>query len=100
MMGCDGIVTGLGNARIEPYVRMYAAAQGSDWQTEEECQSEINVLYGIIRTCGNPIAAVKAAAEISGRGNRYLRQSSQSLSEQQMEKVAALFNEFDRRIRI
>ena len=96
MIGCHGIVTGLGNARIEPYIQIYRAAQDGDWRTVRECQARINVLYGIIRLCGNSIAAAKAAAELSGRGSRWMRQQSQSLSDEQMNEVARILGEFDR----
>jgi 4-hydroxy-tetrahydrodipicolinate synthase len=95
MVGCHGIVTGLGNARIEPYVRIYQAARKGDWQTVRECQALINVLYGIIRMCGNSIAAAKAAAELAGRGSRWMRQRSQSLSDGQIKEVAGILHEFD-----
>jgi 4-hydroxy-tetrahydrodipicolinate synthase len=96
MIGCHGIVTGLGNARIEPYIRIYRAAREGDWQTVRECQARINVLYGIIRLCGNSIAAAKAAAEISGRGSRWMRQKTQSLNDRQMKEVTKILEEFDR----
>jgi dihydrodipicolinate synthase/N-acetylneuraminate lyase len=96
MIGCDGIVTGLGNARIDPYIRIYRAARDRDWQTVRECQARINVLYGIIRLCGNSIAAAKAASELAGRGSRWMRQASQSLTDPQMKEVAAVLREFDR----
>ncbi len=95
MTGCHGIVTGLGNARIEPYLRIYQAAREEDWQTVRACQARINVLYGIIRLCGNSIAAAKAAAELAGRGSRWMRQYSQSLSDEQINEVAAILREFD-----
>ena len=84
MAGCDGIATGLGNARIEPYIEMYRAARDGDWQALKACQARINQLYAIIRLCGNPIAAANAAAELAGRGSRWLRQITQSLSDEQM----------------
>ena len=96
MIGCDGIVTGLGNARIEPYVQIYRAAREGDWQTVRECQSRINELYGIIRLCGNPIAAAKAATELAGRGSRWMRQKTQSLTGEQMKEAAKILQAFDR----
>jgi len=96
MIGCDGIVTGLGNARIEPYVRMYEAAERGDWKTIRNCQGRINTLYGIIRLCGNSIAAAKAAAELSGRGSRWMRQKTQSLTDAQMKETAKILEAFDR----
>ncbi|MCK5007685.1 MAG: dihydrodipicolinate synthase family protein [Spirochaetales bacterium] len=95
MIGCDGIVTGLGNARIEPYIQIYQAARDGDWQTVRECQARINILYGIIRLCGNSIAAAKAASELSGRGSRWMRQGSQSLTDAQMKEAAKILRDFD-----
>ncbi len=95
MIGCHGIVTGLGNARIEPYVQIYRAAREGDWQTVRECQARINELYGIIRLCGNPIAAAKAAAELAGRGSRWMRQKTQSLTDEQMKEAAKILQAFD-----
>jgi 4-hydroxy-tetrahydrodipicolinate synthase len=96
MIGCHGIVTGLGNARIEPYIRIYRAAQDGDWQTVRELQARINELYGIIRLCGNSIAAAKAAAELAGRGSRWMRQKTQSLTDGQMKEAARILEAFDR----
>ncbi|MBN2551829.1 MAG: dihydrodipicolinate synthase family protein [Spirochaetales bacterium] len=96
MIGCHGIVTGLGNARIEPYIRIYRAAREQDWRTVRECQAQINELYGIIRLCGNSIAAAKAAAELSGRGSRWMRQKTQSLTDGQMKETAKILEAFDR----
>ena len=59
------------------------------------CQARINVLYGIIRLCGNSIAAAKAATELAGRGSRWMRQGSQSLTDEQIKQVAAILREFD-----
>ncbi len=97
MLGCDGVVTGLGNARIEPYVDMYRAARREEWQTVKECQARINRLRGIIKLCGNSISAAKAAAELSGRGSRWMRQKSSSLSSDLIEGLAKMLDEFDRR---
>jgi 4-hydroxy-tetrahydrodipicolinate synthase len=96
MIGCDAVVTGLGNARVEPYVDMYRAAVVEDWQTVRECQARINQLRGIITLCGNSVSAVKAAAEIAGRGSRWMRQKSTSLSGNTIPAVADLLEEFDR----
>jgi hypothetical protein len=54
------------------------------------------VLYGIIRLCGNSIAAAKAAAELAGRGSRWMRQRSQSLTDGQMKEAAGILEAFDR----
>ena len=61
-----------------------------------KCQARINVLYGIIRLCGNSIAAAKAAAELAGRGSRWMRQKTQSLTDEQMKEAAKILEVFDR----
>jgi len=94
MTGCHGIVTGLGNARIEPYIQIYRAAQKGDWQTVRTCQARINILYGIIRMCGNSIAAAKAAAELAGRGSRWMCQKTQSLTDAPIAAAAKIPPEF------
>lgn len=64
MVGCDGLVTGLGNVRIENHVRMFVAAQRGDSETVKECQRRINDLYAVIRACPHKsVAVVKAALD-------------------------------------
>jgi len=46
-IGADGIVTGLGNVFIEPYVRMYKEAKKGNYQEVNEIQKRINELYEI-----------------------------------------------------
>jgi 4-hydroxy-tetrahydrodipicolinate synthase len=97
LVGCDGIVTGLSNARVWPYVEIWRAAQAGDWQAVRAGQARINRLHAIIRYCGNSVAAVKAAAELAGRGSRWLRQRSLSLTDQQVEHIGGMLREFDAR---
>ena len=94
MLGCDGVVSGLCNARIEPYVEMWEAAQKRDWETMRSCQARINRLYDIIRLCDTPIASIKAAVEISGRGSRWMRHLSQSLTDHQIHAIEEILREF------
>jgi dihydrodipicolinate synthase/N-acetylneuraminate lyase len=91
------MVTGLGNARIEPYLQTYNAARARNWEGVREGQRRINELFGIIRLCGDAVAAPKAASELAGRGSRWIRQRSQSLADEQVEKVATILRDFDRK---
>ncbi|MEW5816834.1 MAG: dihydrodipicolinate synthase family protein, partial [Spirochaetota bacterium] len=64
-LGAPGIVTGLGNIWIQPYVRMFKAAEIKDAAEIENCQKQINQLYGILRINGiQNIAAIKAGTSL------------------------------------
>lgn len=96
MLGCAGVVSGLSNARIEPYIEMYRAAQKGNWEAVRLCQQRIIQLHAIIDQCGNSIAAVKTASELAGRGSRWMRQKSQTLSDKQAAEIAVILEEFDK----
>ena len=94
MLGCAGTVTGLGNARIEPYIGMYAAAQRGDWDTVKSSQAAINRLFKIVSLCGNSVGAIKAASEIEGRGSRWMRQRSQTVSDEHFGQIEMILKAF------
>ena len=86
LTGASGIVTGLGNVWIEPYVELYKAAKEKNISKVKEFQNKINQLYEIIqRTGGCSIAAVKVACTMLGRSTPWMVQRSMTLSE---DKVA------------
>jgi 4-hydroxy-tetrahydrodipicolinate synthase len=86
--GANGIVTGLGNVWIEPYIKMYQAAKARNNSRVNEIQKEINNLYELIQvTGGKVIPAIKAAVTLLGRSNKWMKISSQTLSEQEVEEV-------------
>jgi len=86
--GANGIVTGLGNVWIEPYIKMYQAAKARNNSRVNEIQKEINNLYELIQvTGGKVIPAIKAAVTLLGRSNKWMKISSQTLNEQEVEKV-------------
>ena len=95
MVGCSGVVTGLGNARIEPYIDMHQAARHGDWEKVRTCQRRINDLGEIVRLCGNSIAAIKAATEIAGRGTRWLRQKSQTVTREHYARIEQILDELE-----
>lgn len=90
LAGGDGMVSGLSNANVEPYVEMYKAFETGDLEQVKKCQVKINELYKIIHSCGNGIAAIKAVTELNKRGSRWMRQTSQTLSEEQIKVIAEL----------
>jgi len=86
--GANGIVTGLGNVWIEPYIKMFQAAKARNNSRVNEIQKEINNLYELIQvTGGKVIPAIKAAVTLLGRSNKWMKISSQTLSEQEVEEV-------------
>ena len=86
--GANGIVTGLGNVWIEPYVKMYQAAKVGNNLIVNKMQKEIDDLYELIQvTGGKVIPAIKTAVALLGRSTKWMKISSQTLSEQEVEKV-------------
>ena len=89
LCGGDGMVTGLGNAKIEPYVEMYRAYEAGDTETVKKCQAKINVMYKIVHGAGygNGNGAIKMVTELNGRGSRWMREKALTLDG---EKYAAI----------
>lgn len=96
LAGGDGVVSGLSNVRVEPYVEMYHAFKNGDTEKIKACQVQINKLYRLIHKFGNGNAAIKAATEIYGRGSRWMQQMSMSLSDQQMTEAEKILNEYEK----
>ena len=95
LCGGDGMVSGLSNARVEPYVEMYQAYEQGDTDKIIECQRRINFLYRVIHSCGNGNAAIKAVTELAGRGARYMRQGSMNLTDEQVAVIAQIMAEYE-----
>ena len=86
--GANGMVTGLGNVFIEPYIRMYQAAKKGNYRKVNEMQKKINKLYEIIQvTGGKAIPAIKAGVALLGRSTKWMKLSSLSLDEEEIRKV-------------
>lgn len=94
LCGGNGMVSGLSNAYVEPYVTMYAACEAGDAEKMMECQARINDLYRIIHSCGNGNAAIKAVTELEGRGSRWMRQPSFTLNDAQIRTIAQITEEY------
>jgi 4-hydroxy-tetrahydrodipicolinate synthase len=95
LSGADGMVSGLSNAKAEPYVEMYRAYEAGDFARIRKCQSKINELYKIIHSCGNGNAAIKTVTELCGRGSRWMRQTSQSLTDEQVKGIAEILERYE-----
>ena len=74
LIGSGGIVTGLGNVWIEPYVDMYRALLEDDTERVNELQKTIDRLYRVIEVSGGKvIPAIKAACSLLGRASIFMR---------------------------
>ncbi|MEE8564367.1 MAG: dihydrodipicolinate synthase family protein [Atribacterota bacterium] len=86
--GANGMVTGLGNVFIEPYIRMYQAAKKGNYRKVNEMQRKISKLYEIIQvTGGKAIPAIKAGVALLGRSTKWMKLSSLSLDDEEIRKV-------------
>jgi len=87
-IGTDGVVTGLGNVFIEPYVRMYQESKKGNYQKVNEIQKRINELYEIIQlTGGKVIPAIKFGVALLGRSTKWMKIFSLTLGKEDTEKV-------------
>ena len=88
-IGAKGVVTGLGNVWIEPYLEMYEAAKRRDFATARQHQEKINAVYEVIQTVGGRgIPAVKAGAALLGRSEKWVKSPVQPLNEDELSRVA------------
>lgn len=86
--GANGIVTGLGNVWIEPYIKMYQAARARNNSRVNKMQKEIDNLYELIQvTGGKVIPAIKAAVTLLGRSTKWMKILSLTLGDEDIEKV-------------
>jgi 4-hydroxy-tetrahydrodipicolinate synthase len=88
ILGASGVVTGLGNVWIEPYVRMFRAAQEGDFRVVQKFQKKINRLYKVLQVAGNKtIPAIKAATFLLGRCEKWLKPPLLPLSDEELSRV-------------
>ena len=93
--GANGIVTGLGNVWIEPYIKMFQAAKARNNSRVNEIQKEINNLYELIQiTGGKVIPAIKAAVTLLGRSTKWMKMLSLTLGDEDIEKVKRVIIKF------
>lgn len=87
-IGADGVVTGLGNVFIEPYIQMYKEAKKGNYQKVNEMQKKINKLYEIIQvTGGKVIPVIKAGVALLGRSSKWMKIISMSLNNNEVRKI-------------
>jgi len=96
MIGVSGIVTGLGNVWIEPYLEMYQAAQEGDFLRVQKLQEKINKLYEVIRTARDRgIPAIKAAASLLGRSEKWLKAPMLPLDKEELSRVKEILTDLN-----
>ena len=94
--GANGMVTGLGNVFIEPYIRMYQAAKKGNYRKVNEMQRKINKLYEIIQvTGGKTIPAIKVGTALLGRSSKWMKTISMSLNNNEVRKIEKILIDFN-----
>jgi dihydrodipicolinate synthase/N-acetylneuraminate lyase len=94
MIGSPGMVTGLGNVWIEPYIEIYQAAQKGDFLRVREIQGKINKLYEVIRTVGDRVVpAIKGATSLLGRSEKWVKAPIFSLEEEELSRIRKILKE-------
>jgi 4-hydroxy-tetrahydrodipicolinate synthase len=88
LVGANGIVTGLGNVWIDPYVALYKASRAHDSDGIHQAQKQINTLYEIIqRVGGKAIPAIKAGAMCFGRSSARMKIPALSLDDAEIMEI-------------
>jgi 4-hydroxy-tetrahydrodipicolinate synthase len=88
ILGASGVVTGLGNVWIEPYVEMFRAAEVGDFRRAQEFQKKINRLYKVLQVAGDRnIPAIKAATFFLGRCEKWLKPPLLPLNDEGLSRV-------------
>ena len=95
-IGADGVVTGLGNVFIEPFVQMCKEAKKGNYQKVNEMQKKINKLYEVVQVTGNKgISAIKTGTALLGRSSKWMKTISMSLNDDEAEKIKKIFIELN-----
>ncbi len=88
ILGAKGMVTGLSNIWVDPYLEMFRAAGEGKVDMVLDCQRKVNRLCEVIGvTGGKGNAAIKAAVSLLGRCSRWTRTSPKSLTEEEVGRV-------------
>jgi 4-hydroxy-tetrahydrodipicolinate synthase len=88
LIGARGVVTGLGNVCIEPYVALYEAVRRGNAAEARNHQRRIHHLLNIIDAAkGKAIPAIKAACSLLGRSTKWMKNSHMTLTEAEIEAV-------------
>lgn len=87
-VGADGIVTGLGNVWIDPYIHLYQAKEQQQFEQLNTYQTQINALFEIIKVVGGKvIPAIQAATMLCGRSRQWMKIPGMTLTDHEIAKV-------------
>jgi len=96
MLGAHGLVTGLGNVWIEPYVALYHAAKNGNVEQVKENQRKIDSLHRIIRAAGAKIIpSIKAGCSILGRSEKWMKLRYSELNSEEISRVKEVLVELE-----
>jgi 4-hydroxy-tetrahydrodipicolinate synthase len=88
LLGAKGVVTGLSNVTLEPYLSLREAVLQGDLEKIRDGQRAIHRLFRLVEVVGGRgIPAIKAAMELLGRGSRHMRLSGLTLGPEEVERI-------------
>lgn len=94
--GAKGLVSGLCNVWVKPYVGMMHASLRGDWTEVNKKQTEIDKLYEIIGTVdGKTLSAIKAGAALMGRSTKWLKIKGDELTKEEIGKVENILKQLN-----
>jgi 4-hydroxy-tetrahydrodipicolinate synthase len=95
-IGCDALVSGLGNVRIEPYVAMFEAAKAGRQDEVFNRQYTINRLYDLVKSFhAGMLVSIKAGAAYYGRCSERMKMPGQVLSNEEKKKLEEALKNYD-----
>lgn len=91
ILGAKGMVTGLSNIWVDPYLEMFRAAGEGKVDVVLDCQRKVNRLAEVIGvTGGKTNEAIKAAVSLLGRCSKWMRTCPKSLTQEEVGRVRAV----------
>ena len=94
LLGAKGVVSGLSNVAVDPYLELRQAVLSGDLEKVREGQRGIQRLFRVVQAAGGRgIPAIKAAMELLGRGSRHMRLSALTLGAADVERIRQVLAE-------
>jgi 4-hydroxy-tetrahydrodipicolinate synthase len=96
LVGADGLVTGLGNVWIDPYIKLYQAKEQKNFAQLNELQKQINTLYEIINVVGGKvIPAIQAGTMLLGRSQKWMKIADLTLNTGEIAQVKKVLEDLE-----
>ena len=94
LLGARGVVSGLSNVCVDPYLALRQAVLSGDLEKVREGQRGIHRLFRVVQAAdGRGIPAIKAAMELLGRGSRHMRLGALTLDPRDVERIRVVLKE-------